>query len=84
VVSGILGSEMQALGRALERGVQYLLLLLCLPGMVRELPPGLSLPARPCLPSLLRPHPRHYYHLASRKTNRYFTEKTLAIPGALR
>lgn len=41
------------------------------------------LPARSCLPSLPEPHPRHCYHLARRKTNHYFTEKTLAIPGLL-
>lgn len=63
---------------------RYFLLLLCHPGVVQELLPELSLPARPCLSSLPRPHPRHCYHLSSRKTNCHFTEKTLAIPGAFR
>lgn len=49
-----------------------------LPGMMQEL-----LPARSCLPSLPESHPRHCYHLARRKTNHYFTEKTLAIPVSL-
>lgn len=74
-VRDVLGSVVQALVRSQREKHR------CLPRTLQQLHLRLLPPAKPCLPSLLRPYPSLYYHLASRKTHCYFTEKSQAFLG---